>query len=126
MNEASPLGVFETVVWACVCQGTLAELSCALLLSSHVVCLGRRWRMVRGVVVAVLVVVVVVVVVAVAVVVVLVLPCTSLVADDVAVAVARVSLLRVVLAAVEDEENERPQGVPARAIAILRSPSPPT
>ena len=66
------------------------ELSGGLLVSRHVVCLGRRWYMVRGVVVVVVAVVVVVVLVLVVVVivvvfvvvaVVVVLPCTSLVAD---------------------------------------------
>ena len=45
------------------------------------------------------------------------------------VAFARDSLLRVVLAAVEDEENERRrrgEGEAALAFAIWRSPSPPT
>ena len=59
--------------------------------------------MVRGLVVARVVVVV-------AVVVVVVLTCTLLVADDVAVAITRVSLLHIVLAAVGGEENEKRQG----------------
>ena len=115
------------------------DLSCGVLVSCHVVCLGRHWYMVRGVVVVVVavvvivvvvLVVVVIVVVVVAVAVVVVLPCTSLVADVVGGCGCACFLVARGPGGGGEEDNERRTGRGRRgaalAFAIWRSPSTPT